>query len=227
MYLARLFLNPAERNVRFDVANPEGLHKTVMRLFPKDTGPEARKAHAVLHRLDEGSGGQIMLLVQSLSKPDAASLPPRYLIDLSQDPELAFSGITDNPSIRNVDEERKAIRAGDRLLFRLKANTTRKIGTKSGPDGKRVHGQRVPVRGDDARLDWLRRHANVAGFAFADVRVRELQARGREVRLAGVLFDGVLEVKDPLLFRHAVETGIGPAKAFGFGLLSLSRAQKE
>jgi CRISPR system Cascade subunit CasE len=227
MYLARFFLNPLERNVRFDVANPEGLHKTVMRLFPKDTGPEARKAHAVLHRLDEGSGGQIMLLVQSRSKPDTANLLPRYVNDLTRDPNLAFSGITENPSIRNVDEERKAIGAGDRFLFRLKANTTKKIGTKTAPDGKRVHGQRVPVRGDDARLDWLRRHAKVAGFAFFDVRVREVQARGREVRLAGVLFDGALEVKDPLPFRHALETGIGPAKAFGFGLLSLSRAQKE
>ena len=75
------------------------------------------------------------------------------------------------------------------------------------------------MRGDEARLEWLRRHAEVAGFAFADARVRELEARGRDVRLAGVLFDGVLEVKDPSVFRQALETGIGPAKAFGFGLL--------
>lgn len=227
MYLTRMFLDPMSRSVRFDVANPEGLHKTVMRLFPDDAGPEARKAHAVLHRLDESPDGRLMLLVQSSSKPDVAKFLPSYLLDLGRDPDLAFSGIDENPSLRNVASERKAIGVGDRFHFRLKANTTKKIGTKSGPDGKRVHGQRVPVRGDEARVEWLKRHAEVAGFGFADVRVREVGARGRDVRLAGVLFDGVLDVKDPAAFRAALESGIGPAKAFGFGLLSLSRVRKE
>jgi CRISPR system Cascade subunit CasE len=227
MYLARLFLNPTERVVRFDVVNPEGLHKTVMRLFPNDLGPEPRKAHSVLHRLDESPGGPCMLLVQSRSRPDMASLQPHYLMNLAHDPDLAFFGITENPSIRDVADERSAITAGDRFVFRLKANTTKKVGTKSGPDGKRVHGQRVPLRGEEACVEWLRRHAEVAGFTLGDVRVRELEARGREVRLAGAIFDGVLEVKAPSSFLKALETGIGPAKAFGFGLLSLSRARKE
>jgi CRISPR system Cascade subunit CasE len=226
MYLSRLFLNPAERSVRLDVANPDGLHKTVMRLFPMNAGPEARKVHGVLHRLDESAGGQLMLLVQSRAKPDPALLLPGYLRNVVQDPELAFAGVTENPSIRNVAEERQAIGVGDRFLFRLKANTTKKIGTKSGSDGRRIHGQRVPVRGDEARLEWLGRHAERAGFAFSDVHVREVQARGQNVRVAGVIFDGVLEVADPTAFRAALEAGIGPAKAYGFGLLSISHLRK-
>jgi CRISPR system Cascade subunit CasE len=226
MYLARLFLDPASRAVRFDVANPDGLHKTVMRLFPNESGPEPRKAHAVLHRLDESPDGRVMLLVQSRSKPNVAGLMPGYLVELDRDPDLAFSGIAENPSIRDVEEERRIISVGDRFLFRLKANTTRKIGTKSGVDGKRVHGQRVPVRRDEARLEWLKRHAVVAGFSVIDVRVREVAARGRDVRLAGVIFDGVLVVNDPAIFRRELEAGIGPAKAFGFGLLSLRRAKE-
>lgn len=227
MYLTRLFLDPTSRSVRFDAANPEGLHKTVMRLFPPDAGPEPRKAHAVLHRLDESPGGRLMLLVQSRSKPALGNLLPGYLLDLSRDPELALSGVADNASTRNVEDERKAINVGERFAFRLKGNATKKIGTKSGPDGKRVHGKRVPVRGDDARLEWLRRHAKVAGFSLLAARVSEVAPRGREVRVAGVVFEGVLEVLDPSSFRKALEDGIGPAKAFGFGLLSLSRARQE
>jgi CRISPR system Cascade subunit CasE len=227
MYLTRMFLDPGSRSVRFDAANPDGLHKTVMRLFPDNMGAEARKAHAVLHRLDEGLDGRLMLLVQSSSKPDTARLLPGYLVDVGQEPDLAFSGIDENPSIRNVSKEREVIGVGDRFLFRLKANTTKKIGTKSGPGAPRVHGQRVPVRGEEARLEWLKRHAEVAGFAFVNVRVRELVPQGRDVRLAGAVFDGVLEVQEASLFLKALGSGIGPAKAFGFGLLSLSRIKRE
>ena len=223
MYLTRLFLDPASRAVRADAANPEGLHKTVMRLFPMDAGPEPRKAHGALHRLDEGGDGRLMLLVQSLVKPDASALQPGYLVDLKRRPELVPAGISANPSIRTVDDERRAIAPASRWAFRLKANTTRKIGTKTGADGKRVNGQRVPLRGDDARLEWLHRHAEAGGFMVVAVRTTELPARGRGVRLAGALFDGVLEVKDAGLFRAALAAGVGPAKAFGFGLLSIAR----
>jgi len=227
MYLTRLFLDPASRSVRFDLANPEGLHKTVMRLFPDDLGPEARKAHAVLHRLDEGLDGRLMLLVQSRSQPRVEKLLPGYLVDLALDPDLAFSGVGANPSVRDVAPERAAMQVGDRFIFRLKANTTKKVGTKSGPDGERVHGHRVPVRGDDACLEWLARHAEAAGFEFSGVRVRAQEARGRDVRLAGAVFDGSLAVRNLAEFHSALASGIGPAKAFGFGLLSLSRIRRE
>jgi CRISPR system Cascade subunit CasE len=38
-----------------------------------------------------------------------------------------------------------------------------------------------------------------------------------------VRFDGVLRVTDAARLVEAVRSGIGPAKAFGFGLLSLRR----
>jgi CRISPR system Cascade subunit CasE len=221
MYLARLFLEPSARLVRADVANPEGLHKTVMRMFPKDAGPEARKTLGVLHRLDESSDGRLMLLVQSRTKPDTSTLSSDYLLDLAQDAGLVSSGVRENPSIRAVTDERAAIGTGARFHFRLKANTTKKIGTKSGPGGVRNNGKRVEVRGDELRLGWLRRHADASGFAVTGARVTEVKSRGHDVRVAGAIFDGVLEVLDPSVFRKALEEGIGPAKAYGFGLLSI------
>jgi CRISPR-associated protein Cas6/Cse3/CasE subtype I-E len=41
-------------------------------------------------------------------------------------------------------------------------------------------------------------------------------------RLSAVQFDGVLVVTDPDKLSVAVRNGIGPQKAFGFGLLSLA-----
>ncbi|MEW6230411.1 MAG: type I-E CRISPR-associated protein Cas6/Cse3/CasE, partial [Bacillota bacterium] len=41
-------------------------------------------------------------------------------------------------------------------------------------------------------------------------------------KLRSVRYDGVLRVKDPTLFKKALFGGIGPGKAFGFGLLSVA-----
>ncbi|MGH7298183.1 MAG: type I-E CRISPR-associated protein Cas6/Cse3/CasE [Polyangiaceae bacterium] len=227
MYLARAYLNPASRAVRLDLANPTSLHRTVMRAFPDGDCREARKHHGVLHRLDEDARrGRFVLLLQSGTRPDLARLPEGYFLDLQDDFELAGSG-AENPALRKVGEERAHIAAGDRFGFRLRANTTRKILTKSLADGTKKNGKRVPVRGDDGRLGWLERHAHAGGFALVDVRVSEVspQSGGRgsaRITLAGAQFEGLLVVRDPPLFRGALGRGIGPGKAYGYGLLSIT-----
>ena len=47
----------------------------------------------------------------------------------------------------------------------------------------------------------------------------------RDGEFLAVRFDGLLAVTDPALFRNTLQTGIGSAKAFGFGLLSLAPAE--
>jgi CRISPR system Cascade subunit CasE len=228
MYLTRAFLDPASRTVRADLRNPESLHKTVMRAFPDDAGASPRRDHAVLHRLDEERGERLVLLIQSRTKPVPARWPSGYVLDVGSDLDLAFSSVGDNPAIRSIDAERASFCAGRRFSFRLRANTTRKIDTKSRPDGVRRHGRRVPVRGDEERMRWFARRAEAAGFTFdaGEVRVLEVAARGgagaKKVTLAGALFEGVLVVRDVDLFLDALENGIGPAKAYGFGLLSIA-----
>lgn len=48
---------------------------------------------------------------------------------------------------------------------------------------------------------------------------------GKAICLSTVDFDGVLEVLDPLRFLSALYSGVGPAKAFGCGLLLVRRMQ--
>jgi CRISPR system Cascade subunit CasE len=230
MYLLRAFLDPTSRAVQADVTDPVRLHRVVMRLFADDVGGDARASLGVLHRLDRDRQGHVALLVQSRERPDPTRFAPRYLLDLSTDRELSEAGVVENPQLRVIDDERSAIQRGDRFHFRLAANTTKKVLTKSGPDGARNNGKRVPVRGDEERLAWLHRHALQAGFHPLDVRVTELAPRsgGRgnaHVTFAGGTFDGLLEVRDEGAFVAALAAGIGPAKAYGFGLLSIRRAR--
>ena len=230
MYLARGVLSPASRDVQRDLSDAAHLHRTVMKAFRDQVVQDPRKALGVLYRVDEShSRREIVLFVQSGERPDFSRLPPGYFASPADDLDLALAGDEGNPRVRTVREERAGIVTGDRLTFRLRANTTRKILTKSLPDGTKQNGKRVAVRGDEARLGWLRRHAEHAGFAVTDVRVSEVGQRGARgaARLthAGALFEGVLVVRDADLFRKALDSGIGPAKAYGFGLLSIARAR--
>jgi CRISPR system Cascade subunit CasE len=228
MFLARAFLNPTSRAVRDDLADAVELHRRLMRAFPDDLGPSARKRHGILHRVDEDTRrGRVVLLVQSATRPDFARLPAGYLLDLRDDFDLA-AGVPENPAVREVDAERERIAAGDRFAFRLRANTTRKVPKLDQAGARTKNGKRVPVRGDEGRLAWLGRHALEAGFKVEDVRLVELPARssrGRDITLAGALFEGILSVTDAGAFRKALAEGIGPGKAFGFGLLSIQRTR--
>ena len=169
-----------------------------------------------------------MLLVQSRVKPAIERWAKGYVLDLGQDLDMGFSTVGENPAVRDVTAERSRITEGQRLVFRLRANTTKKIDTKSGADGVRKQGRRVPVRGDEERTRWLSRRAEAGGFALETGNVRTIEiaavtARGGDgVTLAGAMFEGVLVVRDAERFRETLAAGIGPAKAYGFGLLSIA-----
>lgn len=185
---------------------------------PDDFGQEQvhvtrRREAGFLFRVDPQSRGRVVILVQSAVTPDwnYAFRNAQYL--LAAPPEVkAFE-----PSL-----------AGEQpLRFRLMVNPTRKIDTKSGPDGQRRNGKRVPVPTDELYV-WLERRSGLAGFAF-DKDVTTVQAsyvyvkrpNGAGQRLRSVRYDGILSVTDPVRFQETIIRGIGPGKAFGFGLLSV------
>ena len=182
----------------------------------------ARSEHSnFLFRLDLLPGNRAMILVQSAREPDWG-----YAF---HNAEYFLAG---PPQTKSFDPQ---FEAGQHLRFRLLANPTRKIGTKS-VDGQRRHGRRVPHRDDGRCIEWLVRKGHDHGFELvydADGKpkvtlVREPLRRGRRdsatITLQGVRFDGVLGIVDAEAFREGVIKGIGSGKAFGFGLLSLAPA---
>ena len=222
MMLSRLFLNARSRDVQRALGDSHALHARVMSMFPSVDAASPRAALGVLHRLElREPGDALVLLVQSSERPDATRLPRGFL-----DPRAGG----DAASTKDLAPVLAAIVPGARFMFRLRANATRKIDTKSGPNGKRRNGKRVPVRGEDGRLRWITSRLLSNGFALLGScqqrpEGRSLAQAGGKVRTHDAqVFDGVVEVVDADLARRALSCGIGPAKAYGFGLLSLARA---
>lgn len=201
LYLSRLVIEPDSRLARRDLASPYEMHRTIMRAFPSaDEGGPGR----VLFRLENTmSDSEHMILVQSDKQPDWTALPVGYLADV------------------RCKEFELSLPTGCRLRFRLRANPTVRR------DGKR-HGRFK----EQEQREWLERKAAQGGFRVLNARIYgnqqvvspALSHRRSPASHLAVIFEGLLQVTDPAQFAAAVASGIGPAKGFGFGLLSLARA---
>lgn len=230
MYLSRLLLNPRQRAVQRDLGDLQAMHRTLMAAFPqvRDAAP-ARAELRVLYRLEtDPNAGIPVILVQSGATPQWSALPSGYL-------DGAPSG-RNNPDCKELDPLLAALKSGMSLRFRLRANPTKKVATKTGEDGRRRNGARADLRDEDDQRAWLHRKGQQHGFAVLGVRLADepLQTGGRRgqddahrVAVAPVLYNGILRVTDVTLFREALENGVGPGKAYGCGLLSIAPLTQE
>lgn len=218
MYLSRLRLELYARQVRRDVADPYQLHRTLSRAFPgsADGGPGRVLFRVEVDPTTEGA----VVLVQSDKQPEWANLPDDYA----------------SVEVKPFDP---SFTVGQPLVFRLRASPSRKIGTTLKTDrlaGKpKSNGRRVGLLHEEEQRDWLSRKADEGGFRLLDVTVtrEQLDLRGQFLRvgkrehaisLVVVRFDGLLAVTDPERFHSTLRAGVGAAKGFGFGLLSLAPA---
>lgn len=229
MYLSKLTINPVSREFRRDYADVREMHRTVMSAFGQVTdGTPARRAHAVLWRLDSGQRG-FTQYVQSGAEPDWGHLPSGYLAE--------------PPRVRTLQPVLDAISAGRRFAFRLVANPTRTIARTDAPprpDGKRPQGRNVPLRKPEDQVRWLVRQGERFGFVIPtgingepDVAPspcpvligRRRSGDSGSITIEPVRFDGHLIVTDPVAFSAALRDGIGRAKAYGCGMISLAPAR--
>ena len=223
MYLSQLVPNLRTRPVQRALADCQEMHRVVMSAFPDVDGANgsARARLGVLYRI-ESHWNRVALLVQSHAEPDWSQLGGSFVLDCD---------------VKRVDQSYSAIDAGSRLRFRLRANPTRKIDTKSGPDGRR-NGKRVELRTEADWLAWLGRKAGQHGFQLKAVSsvatipdviaarlgksVGRKRKDGPALTVFAVQFEGYLVVQDRDLFQAALRQGIGPAKPYGCGLLSVA-----
>ena len=112
-----------------------------------------------------------------------------------------------------------ALKAQDSLRFLLCANPTKRLVKERC---------RVPLIDEDQLIAWLRQKlTDAAVLENADImEKRNLYFRkdGKAGKIVTVTFSGQITVNDPMRMRAALDKGIGSAKAFGCGLLSLARA---
>lgn len=204
MYLSQIMFNSWSLEATRAIADPDLMHKLIWKALPPDL-KRAKAAGAqggrLLYRL-ENHRSEVYALVLSDIQPDWASLGDSDIISSFRSKPFK----ADLPS-------------GTLLRFRLRANPTRK--TKD----QQRHPIRVGLYQEELQLQWLGRKAESGGFVIKEARVSEKgdqQSKGRKLTHHAVTFDGILQVADSEAFLQTLYRGIGSAKAFGFGLLSVA-----
>lgn len=153
----------------------------------------------------------------------------------------------DNHSLFRLDEPKvfaPALAVGDRLRFSLRANPVVRRRDSNGRSAKHdvvmdALRQRAEAR-QKTRLEamrergsaWLAGQGRGAGFDVDEAKLgidgyqqHRIPRRGTvPMRFSTLDIEGVLQVRDPVLFVNAVLRGFGSAKAYGCGLMLIRRA---
>lgn len=219
--LSRMSLNASRRDGRRLLGDRQAMHAAVMAAF----APEAHDAMQgrVLWRVDH-DGHRHTLYVTSPVEPDLM-----HLVEQAGWSEQPWQSTDYGPFLRRLTR-------GQRWAFRLTANPVK---AKAQPDGRRS--RLLPHVTPDQQMAWLTARAEGWGFsvpAAADDgppalsvtrRHDEHFGRGHDgggrsrhrVTLRVVQFDGVLDVDDADRLRSALTEGMGRAKGYGCGLMTL------
>lgn len=218
MFLSEFDINTGRRTARHLLASRERLHAAVLGCFPPGQSSEGESR--ALWRLDASSSHAIKLLLVSGLRPDFTALNEQ-------------AGWTTGAPARtaNYDGFLQRLTSGQTWRFRLAANPVRALRSEPGTRGRRV----AHVTATQQR-DWLVERSDALGVEFpldaagaAAVSVTKRETvrftRGsasRPVTLSIAQLDGALTVVDPDRLRAALVRGIGPAKGYGCGLMTLA-----
>jgi len=211
MFLTRLTLDPTAYRPERLLRDTQQLHAAIAASFPE--GPGGR----VLWRIEPtGRSGQIQILIASPHGPNESELWERITT-------------SDRADTRNYGPLLDRLATGDRYRFRATLNPVR------GHNGRRT-----PIFDRAAQTAWLAEKLAVSGASInthspdldsdePDVQITATRndrftraGSTGAVELLKVTFDGGLTVTDPDTLRHSLCNGIGRAKGYGCGLLTLA-----
>ncbi|MFF7081750.1 type I-E CRISPR-associated protein Cas6/Cse3/CasE [Streptomyces lavendulae] len=231
MHLTRFRINTARAGARHLLASPQRMHAAVMSSFAGAL--PSQENSRTLWRVDRNARAEAILLIVSEDRPDLT-----HLVEQAGWPTTASWQTYDYKSFLD------GLTAGTNWAFRLTANPVHHIRrTADEPRKRTAH------RTSAHQMGWLLSRQERAGFRIletpADRRrlqrgdeyqltVRDEQrrqfdkteqstGRGNRVPLVSVTYDGRLEVTDPAALRTTLTLGLGKAKAYGCGLMTLAR----
>lgn len=204
MYLSRLKPNLRSQKVRYHLRDAYQMHRTLSKAsanYEKDR---------ILWRQEQGGGRnpQPIILVQSQQPPDWGylneSVPPSYLLEPAE--------------VKKMDI---GFNEGQVLHFRLCANPS---AIKIFENGKR---KRLAITDPEGQQGWLKRKLEQAGTQPLSAHLlREDWLKSRKAKHAITLysatFEGRLRVLEADTLLQTLRQGVGRAKGFGMGLLSLA-----
>jgi CRISPR system Cascade subunit CasE len=229
MYLTRFRINTARLGARHLLSSPQAMHAAVMSSFAvppahEDAGPR------VLWRVDSGNRANTHLCIVGPEKPDLT-----HLVEQAGWPTDGGWDTYDYAPLLS------RLTTGDQWAFRLTANPVHTARRKDDEPTK------ITAHvGPRHQMNWLLGRQKNAGFHVlpnptASASGSELDkhqlivhnrrqlafskhGKGKPVTLVTVTFDGILEVTDPDALRRTLTEGLGRAKAYGCGLMTLAAA---
>lgn len=214
MYISRVEINPRLRACRQALSSPQRLHAMIESSYPASLTSNTEHRH--LWRLDK-IGYSLFILVVSPDRPDFT-----HLIE-----QIGWPASGQIWETKDYDHFLGRIDAGQQWHFRLRANPTQSV---KNTDNRNERGKIVPCSTIDGQKNWLlsriaKHGASLIGFELVNREVSQFTRDGKVVTLNVATFEGVLTVVTPELLREALTNGIGRAKAYGCGLLTLASEQ--
>jgi len=202
MFLSKVYFFPSP-----ELHNAYVWHQRLWRLFPDiPSGKRAPFLYSWMQAGNPAKGGELLLL---------SCLEPL--------------GRADGVQILSTKPFTPVLHAGQQLLFRLVANPTRLITDTHSRPSKRNRGKcRVPLIKEEEQKNWLmRKLKHVAEMGAVAIHANPLVRFRKPGSYAGkvvpVTYEGVLRVSNAQALADLIGRGIGPAKAFGCGLMLVRR----
>ncbi len=204
MYLSRIKLNTSIRNTIKLLSSPQVAHAVVETSFSDDD--QTRK----LWRLDYYQGRPCILLL-SQNKPDLQDFIEQFGYPAEQKEIYDYQRVLD------------ILHNGQRYRFRLCANPVHSVKQEDGRRGKIY--PHVTVAQQET---WLSSKSQKLGFTLGPFTVvqrsiKKFTRQHKYVTLSMVNYEGILEISDVSVFKGTLVQGIGRAKSYGCGLLTLAR----
>lgn len=209
MIISKLILNLNNPSARQAIRNCHDMHRNLMKAFSQDVNSAARSELGVLYRITT-SKNHVFIYVLSREFPDWIKVEKNGLACIGQ---------------RDLSYVEKTIENGDILRFNILASTAKKV-SDGGKNGRRIF-----LKSEEERLRWLENKACQHGFSLITCKeVEQVKQYGSKKKdnsdtmyLQGVIFSGILKVINKEKLMNAFENGIGAEKAYGMGLLLLSK----
>lgn len=253
LYLSRLILDLNCRQVRSEIAQPYEMHRTLMHAFKGyavNKEENVRKKCGVLFRADvDDKNSRAVIYVQSIAEPDWSYLDKckHYLLSEEGAPNpvyknvaLSYRGLrkgqTLSFSLRANPTKRIAkplkgddilkgkrvalLREEEQVDWLVRKGTERENGC---PGGFEILAKAIKERDDDIK-QIVHVNTTIEGKQTGYKKDKQDERREHRMTQLAVRFDGLLRITDPDAFRETLARGIGPAKAFGCGLLLVAKA---
>lgn len=232
-YLSKIWMNPLRTGAQRLLGDPQTMHAAVLGGLSRQPVTER-----VLWRLEPDGPHRAAVLVLTQSAPSWEHIVEQAGWPCSDEPQAL---------VRSYEPLLDRVVRGREFAFRLRANPVSATRTPQRPSAAqrrrldsaaRPRGVRVPHRTAAHQLAWLSSRANRWGFELAingsgaaDVRlaarerlvfIKKSDSANRRITIETATFEGRLRVVDPHTLQERLLRGVGAARAYGCGLITLA-----